>query len=167
MTYGGKRVDIDIKEFLKNTPAFGRLDEAHLDRMVRVAKIRKVKAGEMTDVQGEPADKFYMLISGRVVVVLGLDFGVSRNSYIVTTIGQGQMFAWSGMVGNAQYTAGGEARTDSVLLEFKVADLDQEFAADPELGLCVMRAVARTIASRLRKMQLQLVKQYAIRESTE
>lgn len=160
-------MDIDIKEFLKNTPAFGHLEDAHLDRLVRVAHVRKVKAGEMVDVQGEPADKFYMLISGRIVVVLALDFGVSRNSYIVTTIGQKQMFAWSGMVGNAQYTAGGEARTDCVLLEFKVVDLDREFAADPELGLCVMRAVARTIASRLRKMQLQLVKQYAIRESTE
>ena len=123
--------------------------------------------GTTIDAQGEPADKFYILMTGRVAVVLGLDFGVSSNEYIVTTIGQGQMFAWSGMVGNPKYTASGKPLTDCSLLEFDVPALDKEFEQDPRLGFLVMRAVAKTIASRLRHFQLQLVKQHAIRESVE
>ncbi len=158
---------MDVKEFLKGLPAFEHLEDEDLNRVVKLARVRKVKSGEMVDVQGEPAAKFYIMVSGRLGVVLGLDFGVARKSYMVTSVGPGQMFAWSGMVGNPFYTAGGKTLADSTLLEFEVPELEKEFEEDPRLGFIVMRAVAKTIASRLRHMQLQLVQQYALRESVE
>jgi CRP-like cAMP-binding protein len=158
---------MDVKEFLQSIPAFNHLNEAEFDRLVKLARVRQAESGETIDAQGAPADRFYILVHGRVAVVLGLDFGVSSSEYMVTTIGPGQMFAWSGMVGNPKYTASGKMLTDCTVLEFDVPALEKEFEADPQLGYAVMRAVAQTIASRLRKMQLQLVKQHAIRESVE
>jgi CRP-like cAMP-binding protein len=158
---------MDVGDFLKSVPAFSRLAAEHVDRIAPLARVRQVKAGTMIDVQGEPADKFYMLALGRIAVVLEMDFGVSSSSYIVTTVRPGEMFAWSGMVGNRKYTAGGEAQADSTILEFAVTDLERVFEDDPQLGYHFMRAVARTIASRLRHMQLQFVKQAVIRESSE
>lgn len=158
---------MDVKEFLKSIPAFDHLSEAEFDRLEKLAVVRQVKAGETVDAQGQPADKFFILVLGRLAVVLGLDFGVSSNEYIVMTIGPGQMFAWSGMVGNPKYTASGKTLSDCTVLEFDVPALEQEFDADPQLGYLVMRAVAKTIASRLRHFQLQLVKEHAIHESVE
>lgn len=158
---------MDVKKFLKSIHGFRRLADEHIDRVVPLARVRQVKAGTVIDVQGEPAKKFFVLVKGRVAVVLETDFGVSRNSYIVTSLGPGEMFAWSGMVGNPNYTASGEALTASTILEFKVSVLEKVFKADPELGYHFMQAIARTIASRLRHMQLQFVKQAAIRESAE
>ncbi|HDR00205.1 MAG TPA: Crp/Fnr family transcriptional regulator [candidate division WOR-3 bacterium] len=158
---------MDTREFLKGVEGFRRLADEHIDLLVPLAKVRQVDAGTMIDVQGDPAERFYILVQGRVVVVLATDFGVSRNSYIVTSLGPGEMFAWSGMVGNLKYTAGGEAMTDVTVLEFNVAELEKAFEADPELGYHFMRSVARTVSSRLRHMQLQFVKQAAIRESVE
>jgi CRP-like cAMP-binding protein len=77
------------------------------------------------------------------------------------------MVGWSGTVGNPTYTAGSKTLTEATLLEFEVDKLEKEFDEDPRLGFVMMRGVAATIASRLRHMQLQLVQQYAVRESGE
>lgn len=158
---------MDIKDFLRGVPGFRRLADEHFDRIVPLARERQVKAGTVIDRQGDPAERFYVLMQGRVAVVLEVDFGVSCNSYIVTSLGPGEMFAWSGMVGNPKYTASGEALTDATVLEFRIGEMERVFDEDPELGYHFMRAIARIISSRLRHMQLQFVKQAAIRESTE
>ena len=77
----------------------------------------------------------------------------------------GDMFAWSGLVGNPNYTAGSRAMTDCTFIEWQADKLRAEFEADARLGYVVMRAVAQTVASRLRAMQLQLVQQYALSQA--
>jgi len=158
---------MDVKSFLKTLTSFSELEDEHLDRLAKLGRVRAAKAGELIDVQGEPAEKFYILVTGRYGVVLDLDIGVAKRSYMVTTVGPGQMFAWSGMVGNPTYTAGGKTLTDCTMLEFDAAKLRGLFEEDARLGYAVMKAVAQTIASRLRHMQLQLVQQYAMSESEE
>jgi CRP-like cAMP-binding protein len=156
---------VDVKQFLKTIPEFGLLSDEDVDLVARIAKTGEVKAGQPIDVQGEPADKFYILVSGRLGVVLELDLGVSKKSYMVATLGPGQMFAWSGLVGNPHYTAGSKTMTNCTYIEFEVPRLNKAFEDDPRLGYVMMRMVAQTIASRLRAMQLQLVHQYALSEA--
>ncbi|MBN2464285.1 Crp/Fnr family transcriptional regulator [candidate division WOR-3 bacterium] len=156
---------MDVKAFLKTIPEFAHLPEADVDVVAGLAKVSEVKAGNMVDVQGEPANRFCIVVSGRLGVVLDLDFGVRKKSYMVTSLGPGSMFAYSGLVGNPSYTAGSRAMTNSTFLEFDVAKLDKEFEADPRLGYVMMKMVAKTIASRLRAMQLQLVQQYALSQA--
>jgi CRP-like cAMP-binding protein len=158
---------MDVKGFLKTIPEFNRLEESELEQVARIARLKSARAGEPVDVQGQPADKFYILVSGRLAVILNLDFGVAQQTYQIMTLGPGQMFAWSGLVGNPYYTAGSRALTDCSFLEFDVAALQALFEQDPRLGYVMMRLVAQTIASRLRHIQLQLAQQYALRESTE
>jgi CRP-like cAMP-binding protein len=158
---------MDVKEFLKTIPEFAQLPEADVDLVARIAKVGEVKAGSMVDVQGEPATEFYILVSGRLGVVLELDFGVAKKNYMVTSVGPGQMFAYSGLVGNPHYTAGSRAMANSTYLEFDVAKLNAAFNEDPRLGHVMMRMVAQTIASRLRAMQLQLAQQYAVSEAEQ
>ena len=85
---------MDVKEFLKTIPEFAQLSDADIDLVAKLAKVGEVKAGGMVDVQGEPATKFYILVSGRLGVVLELDFGVTKKNYMVTSVGPGQMFAY-------------------------------------------------------------------------
>jgi len=158
---------MDIKAFLKTIPEFAPLPEADLDLVAGIARVGEAKAGSMIDVQGEPATKFYILVSGRLGVVLELDFGVTKKNYMVTSVGPGQMFAYSGLVGNPHYTAGSRAMANSTYLEFDVAKLNVAFNEDPRLGHVMMRMVAQTIASRLRAMQLQLAQQYAVSEAEQ
>lgn len=157
----------DRKMFLKGIDGFDRLDDGELEHIVQIGRVGSVQAGEVIDVQGQPAEKFYILVSGRLAVILTLDFGVVHQTYQLITLGPGQMFAWSGLVGNPYYTAGSRAVTDCSYLEFDVREFERLFDEDPRLGYVMMRLVARTIASRLRQMQLQLAQQYALRESVE
>ena len=158
---------MDAKVFIRTIPAFDHVGEQELDRVAKLARVREVKAGTVIDAQGDPAMKFYILVKGRLAVTLDMDFGVSKTSHIVSTVGPGQMLAWSGLVGNPNYTAGGKTLTDSVILEFKVTELEKEFENDLQLGYWMMKAVAQTVASRLRHMQLQLAQQFAVRQSAE
>jgi len=158
---------MDIKAFLKTIPEFAQLAEADIDLVAGIAKVGEVKAGGAIDVQGEPASKFYILVTGRLGVVLELDFGVSKRSYVVTSVGPGHFFAYSGLVGNPHYTAGTRAMTHSTFLEFDVARLNAAFTEDTRLGYVMMKMVAQTVVSRLRAMQLQLVQQYALSEAEQ
>ncbi len=158
---------MDTKAFLTAIPEFAHLTDADVDRVASIACVGEVKAGDMVDVQGTPATKFYILVSGRLGVVLELDFGVTKKSYIVTSLGPGHMFGYSGLVGNPRYTAGGRAMTNSVFLEFDVAKLENAIEEDLRLGYVMMRMVAQTIASRLRAMQLQLAQQYALSQAEQ
>ena len=158
---------MDVKALLKTIPEFEQLPDADVDLVARLAKVGEARAGSMVDVQGEPATKFYILVSGRLGVVLELDFGVAKKNYMVTSVGPGQMFAYSGLVGNPHYTAGSRAMANSTYLEFDVAKLDSAFNEDPRLGHVMMKMVAQTIASRLRAMQLQLAQQYAVGEAEQ
>jgi CRP-like cAMP-binding protein len=158
---------MDTKAFLKAIPEFAHLTETDVDRVASIAQVGEVKAGDMVDVQGEPATKFYILVSGRLGVVLELDFGVTKKSYIVTSLGPGHMFGYSGLVGNPRYTAGSRAMTNSTYLEFDVAKLNAAIDEDPRLGHVMMKMVAQTIASRLRAMQLQLAQQYALSQAEQ
>ena len=158
---------MDVKAFLKTIPEFAELPEADVELVAKLAKVGEAKAGGMIDVQGEPATKFYILVSGRLGVVLELDFGVTKKNYMVTSVGPGQMFAYSGLVGNPHYTAGSRAMANSTYLEFDVAKLNAAFDEDPRLGHVMMKMVAQTIASRLRAMQLQLAQQYAVSEAEQ
>lgn len=156
---------MDISEFLKTIPDFQTLDEDDIEQLAGLARYGTVKAGEPVDRQGEPAEKFYILHSGRLGVTLDLDLGVSRKTYVVTTVGPGEMFAWSGLVGNPNYTAGSRALTDCGYIEWSVRELQAALDADPRLGYAVMKMVARTVAARLRAMQLQLVQQFALSQA--
>jgi len=158
---------INIKAFLRTIAGFDRLRDSELERLANIACVRTAAAGQPIDVQGQPAEKFCILESGRLGVVLELDFGVARQSYMVTTLGPGQMFAWSGLVGNPHYTAGSKCLTDCRYLEFDVGQLLKLFEEDPQLGYVMMRLVAQTIASRLKHIQLQLAQQCALNESAE
>jgi CRP-like cAMP-binding protein len=158
---------MDLKELLRGFEGFGELTESELERMAAIAELRSAKAGSTIDVQGEPAKMFGVLVSGRLGVMLSLDLGVVHQTYQVTTVGPGEMFAWSGMVGNPFYTAGSKCLTDCQYLAFDAAKLQEEFERDPRLGYVIMKLVAKTIASRLRHMQLKLVQQYALSESAE
>ena len=115
---------MDVKEFIKTISAFDHVSEQELDRVAKLARVREVKRGTVVDAQGDPAMRFYILIKGRVAITLDMDFGVSKKSYIVTTIGPGQMFGWSGLVGNPNYTAGGKTLTDCEVVEFKAGGID-------------------------------------------
>jgi CRP-like cAMP-binding protein len=156
---------VNIKEFLKGIEGFGQLQDAEVQRVAGLAQLKTAKAGQPIDVQGQPAAMFGILVSGRLGVVLNLDLGVAHQCYQVTTIGPGEMFAWSGMVGNPHYTAGSKCVSDCSYLEFDAEKLQAAFDEDPRLGYVFMRLVAQTVASRLRHMQLKLVQQYALSES--
>lgn len=158
---------MEIKEFLQGIEGFDQLSAEEIARVAGLAELKTVKAGQPIDVQGEPARMFGILVSGRLGVVLDLDFGVSKQTYQVMAIGPGEMFAWSGLVGNPHYTAGSKAIADCSYLEFDAAKARGLFDEDPKLGYVFMRLVAQTIASRLRHMQLKLVQQYALSESAE
>lgn len=158
---------MDIKAFLKAIPEFAHLTEADVDRVASIASVGEVRAGDLVDVQGEPATRFYILVSGRLGVVLELDFGVTKKSYIVTSLGPGHIFGYSGLVGNPRYTAGSRAMTNSTYLQFDVAKLEKAFEEDLRLGYVMMRMVAQTITSRLRAMQLQLAQQYALSQAEQ
>lgn len=156
---------MNVKEFLRGLEWFDLLSDEELDGVARLAQVRTAKAGSAIDVQGQPAVMFGILVSGRLAVVLSVDLGVVQQSYQVVTLGPGEMFAWSGMVGNPHYTAGSRCISDCTYLEFDAAKTQATFDDDPRLGYVVMRLVARTIASRLRQMQLRLVQQYALSQS--
>ena len=69
---------------------FGAADDAAIDTLVRVLRIRRFRRGETIFHQGDPGDALFVLASGSVKVVLPSDEGAEPA--IVAILGPGEFF---------------------------------------------------------------------------
>lgn len=94
--------------------------------------------------KGEEAECFYILEQGTLNLVIK-----NGGSLIYGLTESGQVFGWSCMVESGVYTASGVCGTDVMAVKIKREKLDKIFDRHPEIGLKVLKRLARVISQRL------------------
>ena len=102
------------------------------DSPMATAELRTYRAGEVIFHEGDDAQAFCLLVSGRVGLLT--DVGHGRH-LLAGTLGPGRLFAWSGLVGDHHYTATAHAVLDCQVAVFPADAVRRLCDADPSLGL--------------------------------
>ena len=123
---------------------FGELDKQTLLDLEHKMTWRSLRRGDLLCYQSEPSDSFYIIISGRMQVLIQDASGSSR---YIGDVSQGETVGEMGVVTGEPRTATIIASRDSELLEFSREEFEEFTRRYPEM----MRRMTRLLINRLQR----------------
>src|SRR3954451_6250590 len=136
----GTRME-EAAQALGLVPLFHRVDAASLSVLAREAKPRHVEAGSWLFREGDAADRLFVVISGRIRIVVRRD-GEAR---AVRELGSGAALGELALLTGSARSAGAQAVRDSQLLEIDRGSFDRLLGSDPAFGHAVAVELARQL----------------------
>ena len=118
--------------------------------LMAVSEIAKAATRETLDegtivyTYKDPADYFYSLIEGRVLLSRG------KEAQIDYTVGQeGEIFGWSSMVDRESYTTTAKCLASTKVIRISKRKLNQVFEKHPHDGMVFYKRLADAVLQRL------------------
>ncbi|WP_333735522.1 Crp/Fnr family transcriptional regulator [Streptomyces sp. IBSBF 2806] len=142
-----------------STPDMVRsLSADHRERLMRFAREVSVPQGTRLFEEGERADRFWIIRTGRVE----LDMHVpGRRAAVIESLGHNELVGWSWLFPPHAWQMGAEAMTPVRAYEFDATAVRSVCRDDPALGHEVGQWVGRVLAHRLRSARTRLLDLYA------
>lgn len=147
---------LTIEQYLPHHPFFAGLDEEALALLARCASLVRFRAGEYLFREGEPADAFYVLRTGRVALETRLGTGPRT----LDTADADDVVGWSWLVPPYRWTFDARAVTDTGAVAFDGACLRARCEDDPALGYALLRRVVGVMSTRLQSARVRLLDLY-------
>ena len=135
-----------IREDLKQIVMLTYLTDSMLDNLAQIIDILKFDRDEILFRENEPAERFYMLISGNVLLEQRISGEVTA---IIASIKPGFSFGWSAMIKDSLYTSDAICVEPSEIYSFKQSKVQKLFAQDPEMGFRFYQRLLVIIKKRL------------------
>ncbi|WP_284740498.1 Crp/Fnr family transcriptional regulator [Amycolatopsis sp. RTGN1] len=138
-------------------PPFSRLTPSETALLTRAKREVAFAAGERLCEEGRPADRLWVLESGRVEVDTAVP---GRGDVVVQTLGPGELLGWSWLVPPHRWDFGARALTTVTAAELDGQLLRDLADADPAFGYALTRALFEVLAHRLRGTRARLLDLY-------
>ena len=134
---------------LRNVPLFAGLDEAQLKVLARVI-VRTSFSRNITIIRaGDPTDTLYIVINGRLKVLLCDDQG---REVILSLLGPGEVFGEMGLLDDSPRSANVVTQEPCETLSISKTDFKRILAENSELSLMVMRGLVKRLREADRKI---------------
>jgi CRP-like cAMP-binding protein len=146
-----------LERVLREHPFFQGMPEAYRDLVSGCAGNAVFKEGEYVYREGDPADRFFLIRSGRVALEVHVP---GRAPIIVETLHNGDLMNWSWLT--PPYRAGFDARAVELtrMLALDAVCLRGKMEEDPVLGYELHKRFAPVVAARLAAARRQLIDMY-------
>ena len=142
---------------LAKQPFFKGLSEPLLEIFAKEAMPAEFKAGEEIFNEGAPANRFYLICSGKIELELPTDF--EHEPVVVETIGAGSVLGWSWLFPPYCWHFDACAITPVKAIFFYGTRLREECETNHELGYELMKRVSGVVIERLQATRLRMVEQ--------
>jgi hypothetical protein len=109
----GSTIDDDRRK-LADVDMFAGLNPAALETAMRASALIPMTAGQVVIQQGDPADRFYVIVEGRVEVTQST--GTAPSPQVLRQMGPAEFFGEIGLLSNVPRTATVTAVTDGRLI---------------------------------------------------
>jgi CRP/FNR family transcriptional regulator, cyclic AMP receptor protein len=146
-----------IRDLLAEHPFFAGLEPADLDLLAGCGTNVHFRSGQRILVEGEAADVFYLLRSGRVALEVGVP---GRAPLMIDTVGAGEILGVSWLFAPHRWAFDATALDETSAVAVDAACLRGKCDADPRLGYLLMSRFARLLRDRLQATRLQLLDIY-------
>lgn len=146
--FQGQKLGVAIINLLRGLPIFEGLGDGELRKMARLFTQKLYQAGEKIFDKGDSGKEAYVVMRGAVDIVL------NENSKPIATIGSGQILGELAFLDGAARGAIAVAHHASILLIIQRSAFNMLAQQEPQLGMVVMRNIARELSNRLRKTTL-------------
>jgi CRP/FNR family transcriptional regulator, cyclic AMP receptor protein len=136
---------------------FRALDPQYIAIITGCASNVRFRAGEIVFSEGQPADAFFLIRSGRVALEIDVP---GRGARIIQTMEEGDVLGWSWLF--PPYRWAFTARTTEPVraIAMDARCLRGKCEADPRMGYELMKRFAGVMMERLQATRLQLLDMY-------
>ena len=147
-----------IQEFLRRVPLFAELDDDELTHVLMAGLVRRHPEGTIIIREGAEASQLHVIHQGRVRIGKVVP-GVGEEA--LTILGPGQYFGEVELLAGGTASAQAVAHTACEVLAIPYSEVDL-LMRRPELANKFLRAIARTLAERLRESNQRVVSLFAL-----
>ncbi|MBK8294272.1 MAG: cyclic nucleotide-binding domain-containing protein [Solirubrobacterales bacterium] len=151
-----------IDELLTECPAFGGMESGHLELIAGCGRNQVFEAGEHLLREGNPAEVFYVLRTGRVALEAYLP---ARGALMIETIEAGDLLGWSWLFPPYRVAFDATAMDTVRVIAFDGACLRGKTEEDPALGFELMKRIVPVILERLQATRVRLLDVYGDAET--
>jgi CRP/FNR family cyclic AMP-dependent transcriptional regulator len=146
-------------ELLRRYPFFAGLTLAQITELAKLSEELEVEPGHYFFHEGKTLSSFYLVLEGQVALTISLlDHGertpiaetaTKRREVTVSTVGAGEIFAWSALVPPNHATSNGKALTRCRVVAFDAPPLQTAFESDPDFGYRMILRITQIARDRL------------------
>ena len=145
-----------IEQYLPEHPFFQGLDEPAVALLSGCATNVHLRPGQYLFHEGEPADTFFVIRSGRV----SIEMRRPTEGVVLDTAHEGDVVGWSWLVPPYRWTFDACATEETSALAFDGQCLRGKCEADPALGYALLQRVVQVMSSRLHSARVRLLDLY-------
>jgi CRP-like cAMP-binding protein len=129
---------------IKQADLFWGMDQDFIRSLMDVSTKESHEKGDILFNEGNPANRFYVMLRGRVEVDIGDDHLIT---YSVNHAGEA--FGWSGLLERERYASSGTCLEHTTLLSFDVKDIQRLCEDNPVNGMMLYKKLAGLLGDRL------------------
>jgi CRP/FNR family cyclic AMP-dependent transcriptional regulator len=146
-----------LAPLIAELPFLQGLSLKHLQTLADNAMQSQFKAGELIFREGDPANRFYLIQSGQMVLESCLK---DRPAVRIQTIGAGDVLGWSWLFPPYYWHFDARALEPTSAIFFYGTRLREECEKDHDLGYELMKRVAGVMLQRLQATRRQLLQSH-------
>ncbi len=146
-----------LDELVAQSPVFAGLKPAHLELIAGCGTNTVFAAGEYIFREGDPAETFYLVRHGRVLLET---FVPGRGALTIQTIDEGDVLGWSWLFPPFRWHYDARALDTVRAVAFDGACLRGKCDVDHELGYALLLRFSPVMLERLQATRLQLMDVY-------
>ena len=135
-----------IVEYLSRHPFFTGMSDQHIRFLADSAVEKQVGEGGVLFRQGQPADKFYLLQSGKVSIQVPALVGPAL---VIQELAEDQLLGWSWLIPPYLWNFLARVEADSTILEFDGRAVLAHCEEDPRFGFELLKRFASLMSERL------------------
>jgi len=149
----------DLTEILRQHPFLFGLSDEHMNTLIGCATNAHFAEGEYLAREGELANKFYLIRTGRVALEVGVS---GKGSLRIQTTGPGEVLGWSWLIYPYRWHFSGVAVADTRAVSLDGECLRRKCESDPSFGYEMLKRLAAVMEHRLEATRLQLLDVYGM-----
>ncbi len=135
-------------------PFFRDLAPQHVQLLAEAAMLKEFKAGEVIFKEGDPANRFYILLDGEVEV---MSEGREASNVLVQKIGPGEVLGWSWLFPPYYWHFAARAGMKTRAIFFYGTWLRESCERDHDFGFAMLKRMSAVIIQRLQAARKRLV----------
>ena len=143
-----------FKNLLKKVTIFSGIDENGIERLYSECRIVRKKAGDVVIQEGSDATDIYIILSGKVQIVLNVD----NRPFELIELGAGNCVGEASVIGIQKHCASVSILEDAELMVLSGKVLMDIYAEDKEIFSLLILNIARELARRLYRTDQILLK---------
>ena len=148
-----------LKEALSNHPFVVDLDAHHVEMLISCGKSARFERGEYLAREGDPADAFYLIESGEVILEIHVPH---HGAMTVDKLDAGDALGWSWLVGPHRWHFDARATGPVNVMILDARCVRTKCELDHELGYQLLKRFSRLLEQRLEATRSRVVELYCV-----